>query len=191
MTTSRARRTGRKCAPPSHTARALIPGPYRTRPDGTPSDAPTGDAPTGGVVPRAGWSRRVWSRSPRKSWKVLAATRCSVTWGRGDPGETSKTCRRDTTKTSAPSRASPQPRHAADSPTTVTSGSSTNSSVEPGAPCCLPQSFPDHPREERLSADRFTNGESNDSGHPLVDESHPSRARNTASRPSQLDDPGR
>ncbi len=162
LSTDRARRTGRKCPQANHAARAFTRGPYWTRPRGIPSAAASV------IVPQP----------PH----VLATTRCSVTCGRGGTGGTSNTWRRCTPKTSAPSRASPQPRHACGSCTNVSSGSSIRRRVALGAPCRLP--LPDRPREERLGAGRFTNGESEDGGLPLLDESRPNRACTTASKPS-------
>src|SRR6188768_1629772 len=66
----------------------------------------------------------------------------------------------------------------------VSSGLSTRPSVAPGAPGCLPCGLPERVREERFAAGFFTNGESDDGGLPLLEESRPSWARSVATMPS-------
>jgi hypothetical protein len=66
----------------------------------------------------------------------------------------------------------------------VSSGLSTRRSVALAAPGCLPGAFPERVRDERLSAGFLVNGESDDGGFPLLEESRPSWARNPATTPS-------
>src|SRR5690242_6969515 len=66
----------------------------------------------------------------------------------------------------------------------VSSGSSTRRSVALGAPGCLPCGLPERLRTERLAAGFLVNGESDDGGLPLVEESRPSWACSAASKPS-------
>src|SRR5690242_10225860 len=66
----------------------------------------------------------------------------------------------------------------------VSSGSSIRRSVALGAPGCLPCGLPERLRTERLAAGFLVNGESDDGGLPLVEESRPSWACSAASKPS-------
>lgn len=75
--------------------------------------------------------------------------------GRGGAGGASNT--------GAPARSAPQPLQAVGSWRTVSSGSSTNRSVVPGVPSCLPRRLPDTVREDRFGAG-LTNGRSDDDG---------------------------
>ena len=56
----------------------------------------------------------------------------------------------------------------------MSSGSSIRRSVALGAPGCLPCGLPERVRTERLAAGFLVNGESEDGGLPLLEESRPS-----------------
>ena len=67
---------------------------------------------------------------------------------------------------------------------TVSSGSSIRRSVALGAPGCLPRDLPERVRTDRFGAGFLVNGESDDGGLPLLEESRPSWACNAATNPS-------
>jgi hypothetical protein len=140
------------------------PVPYWTRPDARPGAVASVTVPHPSQV---------------RDW-----TRCSVTYGRGGGGGTSNTWRRHTPKISAPARSFPHPAQTGGACVTVLSGLSISRSVALGAPGCLPCGLPERVGEERFGAGFFTNGESDDGGVPLLEESRPSWALNAATKPS-------